>query len=75
MLTKMKDIIKKLMKISETKFVWIIFSVWLTSNILVFLFTKDNFYVIISTYIWLSILATISLIKNILYGKKSKNKS
>lgn len=75
MLTKMKDIIKKLMKISETKFVWIIFSVWLTSNILVFLFVKNNFYVIISTYIWLSILATISLIKNILYGKKSKNKS
>lgn len=75
MLTKMKDIIKKLIEISEIKFVWIIFSVWLTSNILVFLFTKDNFYVIISTYIWLSILATISLIKNILYGKKSKNKS
>jgi len=71
----MKDNIKKFMKISETKFVWIIFSIWLTSNILAFLFTKDNFYVIISTYIWLSILATISLIKNILYGKKSKNKS
>ena len=29
----MKDNIKKFMKISETKFVWIIFSIWLTSNI------------------------------------------
>lgn len=71
----MKDNIKKLIEISEIKFVWIISSIWLISNILVFLFTKNNFYVIISTYIWLSILATISLIKNILYGKKSKNKS
>lgn len=63
------------MKISERKIVWIITTLWLLSNVLAFLITKDNFYVIISTYSWLFIVALITIIKRNSNGKKSKNKS
>ena len=59
----------------EKKIVWIITSLWLLSNVLAFLITKDNFYVIISTYSWLFIVALITLIKRNSNDKKSKNKS
>lgn len=51
------------MRISERKIVWIITSLWLLSNVLAFLITKDNLYVIISTYSWLFIVALITIIK------------
>lgn len=62
------------MKISERKIIWIIASLWLLSNVLAFLITKDNFYVIISTYSWLFIVTLITIAKRNSNDKKSKNK-
>ena len=70
----MKNIVKRLMKLSEEKFVWIFSSFWLISNLTTYIITKDNFFIIISTYLFLLIIGLITILK-ILYHEKSKNKS
>ena len=70
----MKNIVKKLMKLSEEKFVWIFSSFWLISNLTTYIITKDNFFIIISTYLFLLIIGLIIILK-IFYHEKSNNKS
>lgn len=55
----MKNIVKRLMKLSEEKFVWIFSSFWLISNLTTYIITKDNFFIIISTYLFLLIIGLI----------------
>lgn len=70
----MKNIVKRLMKLSEEKFVWIFSSFWLISNLTTYIITKDNFFIIISTYLFLLIIGLIIILK-IFYYEKSNNKS
>ena len=62
----MKNIVKRLMKLSEEKFVWIFSSFWLISNLTTYIITKDNFFIIISTYLFLLIIGINNNFKNIL---------